>query len=98
MPALSSETLTIESFEDRMRLRRRMFARCGVSVAALHAARDLDAVAKRSVETCLGCAADADCARWLDGATMRDGAPAFCANQSLIAALQTGKRLRSGRA
>ena len=46
----------------------------------------------------IGAEVDNQPLRWLDGATTRDGAPAFCANQSLIAALQTGKRLRSGRA
>jgi len=96
MPALTSETLTVESFEERMRLRRRMFARCGVSIAALHAAHDLDAAARHSVETCLGCTADADCARWLDAMGGRPGAPAFCPNGSLIATLQADRRLRSG--
>lgn len=81
-----------------MRLRWGMLARCGVSVTALHAARDLDAVARHSVETCVDCAADADCARWLDGASKRDIAPIFCADRSLIAALQTDWRLRSDRA
>jgi len=95
MPALTSETLTVESFEERMRLRRGMFARCGVSIAALHAAHDLDAVARRSVETCLGCTADADCARWLNETNARYRAPAFCANRSLLAALQTDRRLHT---
>lgn len=93
MPALTSETLTVESFEERMRLRRGMFARCGVSVAALHAAHNLDAVARHSVETCIGCASDADCARWLDGAEARESLPGFCANRPLITALRADRRL-----
>jgi len=65
-------------------------------LAALHAAHDLDAAARHSVETCLGCTADADCARWLDAMGGRPGEPAFCPNGSLIATLQADRRLRSG--
>lgn len=94
MPALTSKTLTIEAFEGRMRLRRRMFASCGVRIAALHAAHDPDAIARHSVESCLGCAADVDCARWLDATGARSSTPAFCANRSLIARLQSDRRLQ----
>lgn len=95
MPVLTSDSLTLEAFESRMRLRRGMFARCGVSVAALHAAHDLDAVARRSVETCIGCDADADCAQWLDATGAQNSAPAFCPNRSLIAMLQNDRRLQN---
>ena len=95
MPALSSKNLTLEAFEARMRLRRRMFARSGVSVAALHAAHDLDAVARRSVETCIGCASDADCARWLDVTGTRESPPSFCPNRPLITTLQNDRRMQA---
>lgn len=92
MSALTTDSLTIEAFEARMLLRRRMFARCGVSVAALHATRDLDDVARRTVETCLACAADKACAGWLDAAPSHTGAPVFCSNRRLIASLCNDSR------
>jgi len=84
MPALTPDNLTIETFESRMALRRRMFGRSGVSVAALSASRDLAAVVRESVHTCLACEASESCAAWLDSAPTRKGVPAFCANRQLI--------------
>lgn len=93
MPTLDRDTLTIEAFEKRMRLRRRMFAKSGVSLAALHAAQDLESVARHSVETCVSCNADVTCGRWLD--TTPDGGkpPGFCPNHRLIEDLQKEERL-----
>jgi len=84
MPALTPDNLTIETFESRMSLRRRMFGRSGVSVAALSAARDLAPVVRESVETCLACDASESCAAWLDSASAQTGVPAFCPNGRLI--------------
>ncbi|SIT02196.1 hypothetical protein SAMN05421759_11087 [Roseivivax lentus] len=92
MPALSPDTLTIDAFEERMRLRRRMFAQCGVSVAALHAAQDLDAAARRSVETCVSCDADGSCAAWLGAGQRGETPPRFCPNRDLIASLRADGR------
>lgn len=84
MPTLNSDTLTIEAFEERMRLRRRMFARGGVSVAALHATQDLNIDARYSVETCVACNADERCERWLDSSPEVGKMPNFCPNRHLI--------------
>jgi hypothetical protein len=87
MPALTPDNLTIETFESRMSLRRRMFGRSGVSVAALSATRDLAPVVRESVDTCLACDASERCAVWLDEASAHKGVPAFCANRQLITKL-----------
>lgn len=87
MPTLTPDNLTIETFESRMALRRRMFRRSGVSVAALSAARDLAPVVRESVETCLACYASERCAVWLDEASAQTGVPAFCANRQLVTKL-----------
>jgi hypothetical protein len=58
--------ISIETFEERMRVRRRMFAKSGVSVAALNAAQDLKSVARYRVENCVSCNADETCGHWLD--------------------------------
>ncbi|MEI4234866.1 DUF6455 family protein [Roseovarius sp. D22-M7] len=84
MPALTPDNLTIETFEARMSLRRRMFGRSGVSVAALSASRDLAPFVRESVHTCLACESSEICAAWLDSASTHTGVPAFCANRQLI--------------
>src|SRR6056297_1121852 len=84
MPALTPANMTIEICETRMALRRRMFGRSGVSVAAPSAARDLALVVRESVETCLACDASERCAVWLDGASAKTGVQAFCPNRQLI--------------
>jgi hypothetical protein len=91
---LDSDTLTIEAFEKRMRLRRRMFAKSGVSLAALHAAQDLESVARHSVETCVSCNADETCGRWLDKTADGGKPPGFCPNHRLIEDLRKEERLR----
>lgn len=94
MPTLNSDTLTIEAFEERMRLRRRMFAKSGVSVAALHAAQDLESVARHSVETCVSCNAEESCGFWLDKVSDGVKTPGFCPNRCLIEDLQKQEQLR----
>ena len=95
MPALTSENLTIEAFEARMLLRRRMFARCGVSIAALNSVRGLEEVARQSVETCIACGAESRCEAWLEVARGQDGTPVFCPNRPLITTLQDDPRVRA---
>lgn len=92
MPALTRDTITIDAFEDRMRLRRRMFSRSGVSVAALHAASDLGDTARQTVETCLACTAEEACGRWLDAGPAYTDIPQFCPNKPLVESLRDDAR------
>jgi hypothetical protein len=94
MPALTRDTLTINAFEDRMRLRCRMFSRNGVSLAALHATGDLADTARRTVETCLACTSDDACGRWVEAGPAHTGIPQFCHNMTLIEALRNDARIR----
>lgn len=96
MPALTLDTLTIDSFERRMRLRRSLFSRNGVSLAALHAKGDLVDTARRTVETCLACTAEDACGRWPDAAPGHTGIPQFCSNGPLIEALGNDERVIQG--
>lgn len=92
-PALSSDHLNIETFEGRMRFRRRMVARYGVSVAALHAAADLALIAQESVKAWTDKAFDNTCVAWLKTSPASAAPPSFCGKVELVLSLRHDEAL-----
>ncbi|MEO0938069.1 MAG: DUF6455 family protein [Pseudomonadota bacterium] len=85
---------TIEAFEARMALRRKMFRRTGVQMPRSNGTPDQENLIKQSVVRCVACQAADACAVWLDAAHPDAAPPAFCPNADMLQDLKRAKPVR----
>ncbi|KIN77797.1 DUF6455 family protein [Sulfitobacter mediterraneus] len=82
--ALQFSEMTIEKFEDRMRLRRRMLQSTGAALGEGSAWPTTQKDIRASVQNCCACDSEADCQAWLARHPVADEPPNFCKNHDAI--------------
>lgn len=82
--ALQFSEMTIEKFEDRMRLRRRMLQATGAALGEGSAWPTTQKDIRASVQNCCACDSEADCQAWLARHPVADEPPSFCKNHDAI--------------
>lgn len=82
--ALQFSEMTIERFEDRMRLRRRMLQSTGAALGEGSAWPTTEQDIRASVQNCCACESELDCKAWLARHPIADAPPTFCQNHDTI--------------
>jgi hypothetical protein len=79
---------TIQAFEERMALRRRMLRLAGVALPGRNIPESIEEEIRESIFKCNDCGSGTECAAWLAAAKPGTPPAAFCPNRDAILRLK----------